>query len=247
MIERYCDHLKKGLLLLVVIGIAVAIGIIAVLITTESVPGATAGVKIDGATVKVFKPDEKPYGQNYANLTAEWWKRVQQDPVPVNVLNDKTGERCQAHQDNPNVFFLYGNVGGKVERKCDVPAGKAILVCVICAEMSKAEMPGATDAELLKAAIASNTGAILSATLNGVEIPNLEDYRVRAGPFTVCLPTDNIWGVKEGCTKEFSDGYWIFMQPLPPGDHVLHLKGSRFDPTSGQTFATETITSLTVK
>jgi hypothetical protein len=43
--------------------------------------------------------------------------------------------------------------------------------------------------------------------------------------FPVTLGRNNIFGVNSGPTRFVSDGYWVFLNELKPGDHILRLKG----------------------
>jgi hypothetical protein len=70
----------------------------------------------------------------------------------------------------------------------------------------------------------------LEITLDGV---NLAGCRVPIKtPFQVNLPSNrNVLGLKSAELKNgnamdmVSDGYWIWLKELPPGDHILALKG----------------------
>jgi hypothetical protein len=42
----------------------------------------------------------------------------------------------------------------------------------------------------------------------------------------VNIPPDNCLGAVSGTTRIASDGFWLFIEPLPPGTHMLRSFGS---------------------
>ncbi len=42
---------------------------------------------------------------------------------------------------------------------------------------------------------------------------------------------DKVLGEPEGTYLAISDGYWVFLEPLPPGQHEIRLRGAIIDPT----------------
>ena len=40
------------------------------------------------------------------------------------------------------------------------------------------------------------------------------------------LPGDNIIGVPPGAYTTISDGLWVTLPPLPPGEHIIHFEFS---------------------
>ena len=64
---------------------------------------------------------------------------------------------------------------------------------------------------------------------------NDEAHKVTSNLFNLTLPEDNIWGEPPGPDKAITQGWWIMLKPLPPGEHTLHYttgyKDSRSDPS----------------
>lgn len=54
----------------------------------------------------------------------------------------------------------------------------------------------------------------LDVIINGETFRGSEKYRFQSPVFDVILPEDNILDVKPGNTRFFSDGYWIFTEPI---------------------------------
>ena len=63
-------------------------------------------------------------------------------------------------------------------------------------------------------------------TLNGVKIPNLENYRIQSDIFNFTLPENNILDLSPQTTQAVSDGNWVFLKPLPAGNYELKFKGN---------------------
>jgi hypothetical protein len=79
----------------------------------------------------------------------------------------------------------------------------------------------------------SNPGLFLS--VDGKEFKELEKYRVHSRAFDFTLPEDP-WFGEPGPSQAVSDGYWVILEPLPPGKHDIHFKASLTNPTTGILF-----------
>jgi len=89
----------------------------------------------------------------------------------------------------------------------------------------------------------------IEASIDGVPLRDLNDYRVQSPVFSVTLPEGNIlegFGVPSGTYAPMvSDGYWLMLAPLSTGAHTIHLKSI----TTGGPFAgieTEVTYHLTI-
>src|SRR6266511_6207936 len=72
----------------------------------------------------------------------------------------------------------------------------------------------------------------ISASIDGVPLLNLHDYRVQSPIFSVTLPEENIPEllldnpVPSGTYAPIvSDGYWLMLTPLSAGAHTIHFNG----------------------
>jgi hypothetical protein len=106
-------------------------------------------------------------------------------------------------------------LGGKVSRSCAIPAEKAILFPVINVECDYFSPELKTESDLRGCAKSDRDKATnLQATVDGVSIPDLKDYRVQSPVFNITLPKDNTAGYPAGVTQAVSDGFWILLKPL---------------------------------
>jgi hypothetical protein len=225
--------------------IVIAMGLFALLSIIAIIPVAVA----DSINPGVFPINSKPYGLSYAEWTAKWWQWAMQIPTSVNPITDKTGASCAQNQSGP-VWFLAGSSGAPIIRNCVVPAGKALLFGPINSECSTAEDSTLkTEAQLKSCAVNDDVGAIAQATVDGVPLQSLNSYKVQSPLFNFTFPQDNIFGARPGPTPAVSDGLWVFLQPLSPGNHIIHHRGAVLaNPTTGtQSFASDATYNLQVK
>lgn len=191
--------------------------------------------------IDVFQPDSKPYGLTYGDWTARWWQWAYSIPKDTNPAYDDTGKYCAEGQYGP-VWFLTGTYRHSVDRYCTIPAGKAILFTILNSECSFAEFPNLkTEEELLQCAKQMQDSVIyLEASMNGISLTGLEKYRIKSPLFNFTIPENNILGLPAQSTQAVSDGNWVFLKPLPIGNHTIYLKGGlqNINGTSGNhTFA----------
>jgi len=195
--------------------------------------------------------DTIQYNMSYAEWTARWWQWLLSIPEDRNPAADETGENCDEGQIGP-VWFLAGTFGGLNERVCTIPAGKSILFPVMNAECSYAEYPDLrSEPELRQCAVSANEGVTeLMVTIDGKAINQSEliRHRIQSPLFEINFPSGNIFGVQEGPSQAVSDGFWIFLPPLPQGQHEIHYRGAivDFTTTSTNNFVTESKYHITV-
>ncbi len=177
--------------------------------------------------------DLNPFGIAREEWTQKWWLWLLSIPKSVNPAADLTGIHSARNQDNPNVWFMAGTLGGSAERECTVPSSKAILLPIINDEQSFAERPEfMLDSEIVSLVKSEIDGVKeMGLTIDGTKLTGLNQFRVQTKPFDVTLPVDNIWGVRAGPTRAAADGYWLFLKPLSVGNHTIHVfgRGAHFE------------------
>jgi hypothetical protein len=175
----------------------------------------------------IFDINSHPYGISYEEWVRLWWKwliSIQKDKNPA---FDSTGHLCATSQYSPYVWFLAGTFGGPTDRKCNIPNGKAILFPIINYECSFADDPSIKSEEDLEEQCRREIDQIgrIKASIDGRKI-EVHNYRVKSKCFTVDIPPNNCLGAIKGTTRMASDGYWLFIEPLCTGDHILKSFGS---------------------
>lgn len=198
----------------------------------------------------------KPYGE----LTAKWWQWGVSIPAEQNPITDPTGAFCDVGQSGV-VWFLAGTTGGSATRSCTIPFGKAILFPIITAEwsVSEAEANGGncfipdvisgTSVTALKACAKAQIDHVTfkEAVIDGVNVENLDNYRVQSPVFRFDAVQDNVFAIPPGTSKSVSNGFWILLPPLPKGQHDIHFHGTAYFPEFDFTFDTETTYNILIE
>jgi hypothetical protein len=211
--------------------IAVIVFVLGLMVLVTMVPGVQAGSR--DLKRGVFKPNSNSYGNTYGEWSARWWQWVLSIPEATNPNLDPTGANCAEGQAG-QVWFLAGTFGGPATRDCTVPAGRALffplLNTVFGAAVGDCEPTGLGPCIVndLRAGAAGNVDnpKTLEASVDGVQLKNLIDFRVQSPVFLLTLPEDAVFGLPSGTfTPQVSDGYWLMLAPLSPGMHTIHFKG----------------------
>jgi hypothetical protein len=183
-----------------------------------------------------------PDSSQYATLSAEWWQWAFEQPTSTNPLFDKTGALAANGQpDHGNLFFLGGlfslNAGleASADRTITVPTGTRLFFPIL---NSEADLPttatGATTVEGLRAEAAYFADQVISlyVTLDGQPLQDLTAYRTTSPVFSYTLPAeDNLlqffgYDVIGTVSPAVGDGYYLLLNPLPPGEHTLSFGGT---------------------
>jgi hypothetical protein len=139
-----------------------------------------------------------------------------------------------------SVWFLAGSFGtDPVVRTCEVPAGKALYFPLINTLYGAFlnDPPETRTEEFVRAAGSCTEAAEISVSIDGFEVPRPTRFFTGASGslsplFNVQLPPGNVFGVDESIVPELvlspssEQGYYLFVQPLPPGEHVIHWVAS---------------------
>ena len=98
-------------------------------------------------------------------------------------------------------------------------------------------------------AINADQGGTAQISVDGVHLQFLQSYEVQSPLFNFTYPKDNIFGAPPGPTQGVSDGVFVILLPLTPGNHIIHASGIVLaNPTLGtQSFATDATYNLQVK
>jgi hypothetical protein len=208
---------------------AAVVSIIVVLLA-----GSVAPVWAENANPGVLPPPARPHGSSYAEWSARWWQWALSVRADQNPFFDEGGSCANgaSGQAGP-VWFLTGvlNVSGTAERDCKVPAGKALFFPLINTECSTLEAEpfyGGNEQELIACVNQFHFGDVF-ATIDGVPVKNLENYKVESPMFEFTLPAGDVWGLGPNSGQSVSNGYYLMLAPLSAGEHVVHFGGTYTD------------------
>lgn len=189
------------------------------------------------------------YGRTYGEWSAQWWKWAYAGPDGKNAVQDTTGEFCAENQPTGKVWFLAGSFGlTGVERTCTIPPNRALFYSPVntvwtdCPDTPDKDVPDTEVRDIL--ATFGNGGdptCQITGTLDGASISRLRIFTVRtqSPKFTTILPEHNL---VSGCPaplpagktgRQISEGYWIMLPPLSPGEHTLTIHGAACDSQTG--------------
>jgi hypothetical protein len=102
-----------------------------------------------------------------------------------------------------------------------------LLITLLNSECSYAEFPWLKTEEELRECARNMQDLVVgvNASLNGIYIPKLENYRVQMDIFNFTLPDNNILNLTSQMTQAVADGNWLFLKPLLKGTYELKVKG----------------------
>jgi hypothetical protein len=200
---------------------------------TLTLASETNFVKGDSINPGVYSTNSAPYGIPYQQWVAKWWQWSYSVPASEHPRENYTPQKCASGQHGP-VWFLADSLSGTQERTCTVPAGKSILVSVLTGECDRSDPTLHNDQAVHQCATEGNDYGVIGATLDGVRIQNLDQYRIDSGFYNLTIPADNIYKEPPGIYRAFTNGFFVFLQPLHPGTHDLHLTVSVTNPIKPQ-------------
>jgi hypothetical protein len=196
----------------------------------------------------LFSKDSTPYGISFGDWIARWWQWNIGISPAEHPRDHFTPQRCTINQ-NGSVWFLPDILSGKEERTCTIPHEKAILVPLLTGmcDDDNTDPNIKTDEGLRNCAMAGNEYGVLSASLDGSELQDLNQYRTQTRFFNLTVPKDNFCNCVPGTFKTMADGFFVFLKPLPVGKHDLVLTTSVSNPiTPSFNYAAESVYHLII-
>jgi hypothetical protein len=193
---------------------------------------STNVAKGDNINPSVYAINSKPYGITYQDWIAKWWQWNYALPPAEHPRFNYTPGKCANGQQGP-VWFLTDILTGTEQRTCDVPSGKSILVSVLSGECDRSLPNLHNDQDVRQCATEGNNYGTISASLDGIQIQNLDSYRTQSQFFNITIPSDNIFkNTNPGTYRAFVYGFFVFLHPLSSGTHDLHLKALVVNPVN---------------
>jgi hypothetical protein len=201
----------------------------------------------DNINPGIYSKNSTPFGVPSSEWMNSWWQWNMEIPTADHPRDDYSPEKCSVNQSGP-VWFLPDILTGKEERSCTIPSGKAILVPLLTGEWHNdgTEAAPLSDSELKKAAMSGDDYGVISATLDGIQLKDVDQYRTQSF-LNITVPEDNVFKNLPGTFKGATDGFFVFLEPLPPGNHDLRLTTSVSNPFDPQfNYAAEVLYHLTI-
>lgn len=185
------------------------------------------------ASSLVYGQYQKPFGLRYRDMTAQWWQWASGIPQAVNPADDKTGEFTFAGQRG-DFWFLAGNGGGVDEREIQLPANTPLFIPALTLMYFDDGTTGPVSEEEIRTMMKEymDTATTLEISVDHKLLPHRAIYRTQSDRFTIAIPDRSIYGpdVPKGIYDIcFADTYFTMLKPLPPGSHVIKIKGATPD------------------
>jgi hypothetical protein len=176
----------------------------------------------DNVNPGVFSKDSEPFGIPYNEWLAKWLQWNIGIPEDEHPRFSYMPEKCAVDQNGPVWFLSDLGASGKEVRSCTIPSGKAILFPILSGQCDYGlKEVNKNDDKLIECAKKGNDFSTVAASVNGNELRNLKDYRATSGFFNITIPRDNIFEADPGTFRSIVDGYFVFLEPLPPGKHEI--------------------------
>jgi hypothetical protein len=205
----------------------------------------------DSLNPGVYSSNSSPFNVPYKEWVAKWWDNNVKLGAEEHPRDNFTPERCNLDQKQGDpVYYLPDNLSGEKERACVVPAGKAILAPQITGSCwdDNTDPRLKTEAGLRECSKEGQEFGTVAATLDGRELQGLEQYRVTSDVFNMTIPENNAFQSPSGTFPAIADGFFVFLEPLTPGRHILELQQSNIDPVKPElNFASKTTYILTIQ
>jgi hypothetical protein len=190
----------------------------------------------------LYSIDESPFGTAYSTWIARWLNWTASIPNAEHP-RDFADRTCNVSQTWKDVWFLPDTLNGNIVRECEVPFGKAIFIPVTTGWQSVAESPEFSgkplneikDSLIKGASYCDDYNIVRVAEIDGKKVQGLEGnspYRTNTTQlFNLTYGENNIYDVKPGMTPAFAEGWFLFLKPLPQGDHTLKIDSKIKNPS----------------
>jgi hypothetical protein len=177
-----------------------------------------------------------------SELGDRWWQWITgvNTATEVNPFKDVGQEGCDIGlQDNGKFLFLVGSAKnvtafpetGFPEHECGIPQGTSILFPIVNVLCDNLEAPPFFGENETDQRICANNlldkAFDLHAEIDGYEVKDPEQYRIDSpsGGFNFTAVQNNPVFIPAGNGTGVSDGFWILLKPLKPGDHTITFSG----------------------
>jgi hypothetical protein len=168
-----------------------------------------------------FTPNSNPYGKSYEEWAKNWWQWHISLPQSVNPKNVSVTS-CPV-LNNGQVSFIDHRLVGNYEFICTIPANTAVLTTILSGESDTDEIGSNDEKAMLQSAKEGGDLSTTAVTLDNVSLKGY-DNRITTKFFNITIPKDNVYGANEGTFKSVVDGYFLFLKPLPKGEHNVNIK-----------------------
>jgi hypothetical protein len=208
--------------------------------------------------VEIFSKEERPFNITYDDWASEYWNKW--IGKSVDEATPKAGGCLLVNDDNKSesmVMLMETTVSSPPTQDCKISSTQGIIVPLWIGWCDTGGAQGSTTEQLTDCAKRQNLGRIISEVkVDGLPVANLDvtqsvnpgsgalDYKVNtlnnvtefsSKPFSLVIPADTHKPNQvTGTWDSVSQGWWVFLEPLPAGNHTLFYN-IRVTPTGALT------------
>jgi hypothetical protein len=176
------------------------------------------------------------FGHTTVDWVIQWFHWIMPFPSDNSPTLDQTGNLTMKYQPSTPVFMLPGEHAAIApNRHVTIPSNKPIMLPVLF-DLFATFSPTTEESFVQKASalFPNEKPTKLFATLDGKPLPIIP---ITTPVFHLDIPRDNAFDMKQsGHAQVFSKGYWVFLNPLSPGNHTITYVGATRDYVNGATF-----------
>jgi len=191
----------------------------------------------DSSSPSMFLKGSVPYGIPYEDWVERWWNWNIQIPSEQHpsVYHPKLTDCVVGESES--VSFLTPNLNGKSQYSCTIPAKNAILVPISTGHCPTFEAKSNALEDMIKCATEGDKYLWSRVSIDDVPLLTMDptaelDQKiyVKTKIFNVTIPENNFLNQTAGQWKDAAGGYFIFLKPLPEGDHRLSISARVTNP-----------------
>ena len=180
--------------------------------------------------IETYPIESNPCGRPWREWVKLWWQWCYSGQIQDSPAYDQDGSLCGKNQKYGETWFLAGTFGTRIERKCLIPFGRSIFFPILNDIISFATDTHLKNEKELSAYAKADLDEtrFLYVNVDGTELQNLKECRIRTPQFEITIPPEKLGGDPRR-THAVSDGYWIFLKPLLRGNHIIHFIGEKLE------------------
>jgi hypothetical protein len=196
-----------------------------------------------GYGVEFYSKDEHPFGISYSDWVAKFWNWDFSIPIDsqTNTLAGLKDNGCLMHKDNSMVMLVDTAAGGIWKQKCTISRTEGILIPIWTGECDQAlkgfdsysfkqlsECARAYDLGIVKGQVKVENTPV--ATLDAIDyktnvMNNVTEVYTKQ--FNAIVPKEShLISERYGTFPAAAHGWFVFLKPLQPGNHVVYYQNS---------------------
>ena len=196
-----------------------------------------------GYSVEFYSKDEHPFGISYSDWVAKFWNWDFSIPIDsqTNTLAGLKDNGCLMHKDNSMVMLVDTAAGGIWKQKCTISRTEGILIPIWTGECDQAlkgfdsysfkqlsECARAYDLGIVKGQVKVDNTPV--ATLDAIDyktnvMNNVTEVYTKQ--FNAIVPEEShLISERYGTFPAAAHGWFVFLKPLQPGNHVVYYQNS---------------------